>query len=73
MMLLIRKFEDKVAQLYGQQKILEFCHFYTGQEACIAGVVTELRQGDKYITAYRDHAHPIALGTNPKCNGRTLW
>lgn len=66
MMLLIRKFEDKAAQLYGQQKIRGFCHLYTGQEACIAGAVTALRQGDKYITAYRDHAHPIALGTDPK-------
>ncbi|MCT4696925.1 MAG: pyruvate dehydrogenase (acetyl-transferring) E1 component subunit alpha [Candidatus Cardinium sp.] len=65
LMLLIRKFEDKAAQLYGQQKIRGFCHLYTGQEACIAGAVTALRQGDKYITAYRDHAHPIALGTNP--------
>ncbi|WP_419241655.1 pyruvate dehydrogenase (acetyl-transferring) E1 component subunit alpha [Cardinium endosymbiont of Nabis limbatus] len=65
MMLLIRKFEDKAAQLYGQQKIRGFCHLYTGQEACIAGVVTALRQGDKHITAYRDHAHPIALGTSP--------
>ncbi|CAH2560006.1 Pyruvate dehydrogenase E1 component subunit alpha [Cardinium endosymbiont of Oedothorax gibbosus] len=65
MMLLIRKFEDKAAQLYGQQKIRGFCHLYTGQEACIAGAVTALCQGDKYITAYRDHAHPIALGTSP--------
>ncbi|WP_342264939.1 pyruvate dehydrogenase (acetyl-transferring) E1 component subunit alpha [Cardinium endosymbiont of Philonthus spinipes] len=65
MMLLLRKFEDKAAQLYGQQKIRGFCHLYTGQEACIAGVVTALRQGDKYITAYRDHAHPIALGSSP--------
>ncbi len=64
-MLRIRKFEDKAAQLYGQQKIRGFCHLYTGQEACVAGTVTALRQGDKYITAYRDHAHPIALGTSP--------
>ena len=64
-MVLIRKFEDKAAQLYGQQKIGGFCHLYTGQEACIAGAVTALREGDKYITAYRDHAHPIALGTSP--------
>jgi pyruvate dehydrogenase E1 component alpha subunit len=64
-MLLIRKFEDKAAQLYGQQKIKGFCHLYNGQEACVAGAISALRQGDKYITAYRDHAHPIALGTNP--------
>ena len=65
-MLLIRKFEEKASQLYGQQKIKGFCHLYNGQEACIAGAVTALAQEDKYITAYRDHAHPIALGTPPK-------
>ena len=65
-MLLMRKFEEKAGQLYGQQKIKGFCHLYNGQEACIAGAVTALEEGDKYITAYRDHAHPIALGTPPK-------
>ena len=38
---------------------------YIGQEACISGAVSALREGDKYITSYRDHAHPLALGTNP--------
>jgi len=65
-MLLMRKFEEKSGQLYGQQKIKGFCHLYNGQEACIAGAVTALQPGDKYITAYRDHAHPIALGTDVK-------
>ncbi len=65
-MLLMRKFEEKAGQLYGQQKIKGFCHLYNGQEACIAGAVTALIPGDKYITAYRDHAHPLALGTDPK-------
>jgi len=65
-MLLIRKFEEKANQLYGQQKIKGFCHLYNGQEACIVGAVTALNKEDKYITAYRDHAHPIALGTPPQ-------
>lgn len=65
-MLFMRRFEEKAGQLYGQQKIKGFCHLYIGQEACIAGAVSALRKGDKYITAYRDHAHPIALGTDPK-------
>ena len=65
-MLLIRKFEEKAGQLYGQQKIKGFCHLYNGQEACIVGAVTALAPADKYITAYRDHAHPIALGTPPQ-------
>jgi len=65
-MYLMRKFEEKAGQLYGQQKIRGFCHLYIGQEACAAGAVTALEEGDKYITAYRDHAHPLALGTDPK-------
>ncbi len=64
-MLLMRRFEEMAGRLYGQQKIRGFCHLYIGQEACISGCVTALRDGDKYITSYRDHAHPLALGTNP--------
>ncbi len=65
-MLLMRKFEEKAGQLYGQQKIKGFCHLYIGQEACVAGAISALERGDKYITAYRDHAHPIGLGSDPK-------
>jgi len=65
-MLMMRKFEEKAGQLYGQQKIRGFCHLYIGQEACVAGAVSALKDGDKYITAYRDHTHPIALGSDPK-------
>jgi len=64
-MLLMRKFEEKAGQLYGQQKIKGFCHLYIGQEACAAGSVSALKDGDKYITAYRDHAHPLVLGSDP--------
>jgi pyruvate dehydrogenase E1 component alpha subunit len=65
-MMMMRRFEEKSGQLYGQQKIRGFCHLYIGQEACAAGSVSALKKGDKYITAYRDHAHPLALGTDPK-------
>lgn len=65
-MLMMRRFEEKAGQLYGQQKIRGFCHLYIGQEACVAGAVSALKRGDKYITAYRDHAHPLALGSDPK-------
>ncbi|PWJ55293.1 pyruvate dehydrogenase E1 component alpha subunit [Dyadobacter jejuensis] len=64
-MLLQRRFEEKSGQLYGQQKIRGFCHLYIGQEACSSGAVTALQKGDKYITAYRDHGIPLALGTDP--------
>ena len=65
-MVLMRRFEEKAGQMYGQQKIRGFCHLYIGQEACAAGAASALVKGDKYITSYRDHAHPLALGTEPK-------
>ncbi len=64
-MMLIRRFEEKAGQLYGQQKIKGFCHLYIGQEACASGAVSALEKGDKWITAYRDHGHPLALGSSP--------
>jgi pyruvate dehydrogenase E1 component alpha subunit len=65
-MQLMRKFEEKSGQLYGMQKIRGFCHLYIGQEACAAGAVSALTKDDKWITAYRDHGHPLALGTDPR-------
>ena len=65
-MLLIRRFEEKTGQLYIQQKFGGFCHLYIGQEAIVAGCEAVLRPEDKMITTYRDHAHPIGRGTEPK-------
>ena len=65
-MLLMRRFEEKSAQLYGQQKIKGFCHLYIGQEAVVAGTVSATRKDDRHITAYRDHAHAIALGVSSR-------
>lgn len=65
-MLLIRKFEEKTGQLYIQQKFGGFCHLYIGQEAIVVGTASACRPGDKHMTAYRDHGHPLALGTDPR-------
>jgi len=65
-MLLMRKFEEKTGQLYIQQKFGGFCHLYIGQEAIVAGTISASRPTDKHMTAYRDHAHPIGLGTDPR-------
>ena len=65
-MLLMRKFEEKTGQLYIQQKFGGFCHLYIGQEAIVAGTVSASRPTDKHMTAYRDHAHPIGLGSDPR-------
>src|SRR4051812_50203412 len=65
-MLLMRKFEEKAGQLYGQQKIRGFCHLYIGQEAVLAGAMSVLKPEDSMITAYRDHAHAIAKGVSSR-------
>src|SRR3569833_2601945 len=64
-MLLMRRFEEKAGQLYGQQKIRGFCHLYIGQEAVMAGAISELKHKNSMITAYRDHAHALAKDTSP--------
>src|SRR5476651_1015842 len=64
LMLLMRRFEEKAGQLYGQQKIRGFCHLYIGQEAVLAGAMSVIKPEDSMITAYRDHAHAIAKGVS---------
>ena len=65
-MVLMRRFEEKTGQLYTMQKFGGFCHLYIGQEAILAGMVTAIRPTDRLITGYRDHAHPLVLGTPSK-------
>ncbi len=65
-MFLIRKFEEKAAQLYGAGKIGGFCHLYIGQEAVVIGILSSINSEDTVITAYRDHGHILARGVDPK-------
>ena len=62
-----RKFEDKLAQVYIQQKVRGFLHLYNGQEAILAGALHAMDpEKDKMITAYRNHVQPIGMGVDPK-------
>jgi pyruvate dehydrogenase E1 component subunit alpha len=65
-MALIRRFEEAAAKAYSMQKIGGFLHLYIGQEAVAVGSVAAIRDDDYLITAYRDHGHAIARGTDPK-------
>ncbi|XVN41174.1 MAG: pyruvate dehydrogenase (acetyl-transferring) E1 component subunit alpha [Rickettsia endosymbiont of Argas persicus] len=65
-MLLLRRFEEKCGQLYGMGEIGGFCHLYIGQEAVISAVDMVKRKEDSTITSYRDHAHIILAGIEPK-------
>ena len=66
-MLLIRRFEEKAAQMYGLRKIGGFCHLYNGQEAVGVGSIAALDLTKDYVlTAYRDHGHALACGMEPR-------
>ncbi len=65
-MLLIRRFEEKAGQLYGMGHIGGFCHLYIGQEAVVVGLEAAAKDGDNRLTSYRDHAHMLACGLDPK-------
>src|SRR5450631_415622 len=62
----IRKFEQKAYQAFTQEKIKGFCHLYNGQEAVAVGSISVLNDDDAVITAYRDHAHALTRGVDPK-------
>jgi pyruvate dehydrogenase E1 component alpha subunit len=65
-MLFIRRFEQIVGSCYGEGLIGGFCHLYTGQEAVAVGTYEAIQKQDQVITAYRDHAHIILAGSDPK-------
>lgn len=65
-MLLARRFEERCGQLYGMGMIGGFCHLYIGQEAVVTGLYETKKKGDSEVTSYRDHAHTILSGVDPK-------
>ena len=65
-MLMIRRFEEKAGQLYGMGLIGGFCHLYIGQEAVVTGISSVQEEQDTVVTSYRDHAHMLACGMDPK-------
>ncbi len=65
-MLLIRRFEERTAEMYALGKIGGFCHLYIGEEAVAVGAVDVLRPDDYVFSAYRDHGHCLARGSDPK-------
>jgi pyruvate dehydrogenase E1 component alpha subunit len=65
-MLLVRRFEEKAAEIYSAGKIGGFCHLYIGQEAVAIGAISAIRKDDYVLTSYREHAHAIAKGMSPE-------
>ncbi|MFY9270328.1 MAG: pyruvate dehydrogenase (acetyl-transferring) E1 component subunit alpha [Candidatus Manganitrophaceae bacterium] len=65
-MTLIRRFEEKSAEMYALGKIAGFCHLYIGEEAVAVGAIAAARPDDYIITTYREHGHALARGLPPK-------
>ena len=61
-MVLIRRTEERAAELYQQGKIGGFLHLYIGQEAVSTGLVAARKPQDRMITAYRDHGLALNVG-----------
>ncbi len=64
-MMLIRRFEEKAAEMYARQRIAGFLHLYTGEEAVAVGAINALNDDDQILTHYRDHGHALARGLEP--------
>jgi pyruvate dehydrogenase E1 component alpha subunit len=65
-MVLIRRFEQRCSELYQLGKIGGFLHLYIGQEAIAVGSIAARQENDHVITAYRDHGHALAVGSEAK-------
>ncbi len=64
-MILIRRFEEKCAELYSAEKIRGFLHLYIGEEANAVGVMQVLEPDDAVVATYREHGHALARGLPP--------
>jgi pyruvate dehydrogenase E1 component subunit alpha len=65
-MVLIRRFEDKTAEMYARGKITGFCHLYAGEEAVAVGAISALYDKDYVVSTYREHGHCLAKGASPR-------
>ncbi len=65
-MVLIRRLEERAAELYQQGKIGGFLHLYIGQEAVSTGLIAARQPQDRVITAYRDHGVALNCGLSAR-------
>jgi pyruvate dehydrogenase E1 component alpha subunit/2-oxoisovalerate dehydrogenase E1 component len=64
-MLLVRRFEEKCAEVYQQQKIRGFLHLQVGEEAVVVGAMGALEDNDSVVATYREHGHALMRGISP--------
>ncbi len=65
-MVLIRRVEERGAELYQAGKIGGFMHLYIGQEAVSTGIIAAREPRDRVITAYRDHGVALNCGISAR-------
>ena len=65
-MLLVRRFEEKTAEMYQGARIGGFCHLNIGEEASIVGSISALRKEDYVYSTYREHGHALAKGVGAR-------
>ncbi len=65
MMLLIRRFEEKTAEMYQRARIGGYCHLNLGEEATCVGIAAGMQPTDYLFTNYREHGYAIARGIDP--------
>ncbi len=63
-MILIRRYEEKAAELYQASKIRGFLHLYIGEEAIATGIMSVLTPEDSVVCTYREHGHALARGVS---------
>lgn len=63
-MLKIRRFEERIAEMFAAGSIPGFVHLCVGQEAVAAGVAANLRIEDYIVSTHRGHGHCIAKGAD---------
>jgi pyruvate dehydrogenase E1 component alpha subunit len=61
-MVLIRRFEEKSAEMYSLGKIRGFLHLYIGEEAVAVGAMQALAPEDNIVATYREHGQALARG-----------
>ncbi len=66
MMLLIRRFEEAVEELFAQGLIVGTAHFCIGQEASAVGAIAALQPDDMVTSNHRGHGHFLAKGADPR-------
>ena len=64
-MLLIRRFEEKAAELYSAGRIRGFLHLSIGEEAVSVAAMAALTPADNVVSTYREHGHALARGIPP--------